>query len=162
LQWSLLCSRVVVLSGHKNSRSKNVEARPVTLSEWGHGTTEQTNKHSQEKVGSMHFVQLQIPELRLYSGQAGCRHCTYAGMFWPRKGWANAAAPFCNTLMSVAATAWLWADSERLRRPMQNQSEVFNTRRSRQARSSSPDGRKLLVTHGNSFFVCLSTENFKG
>ncbi|KAJ7807504.1 hypothetical protein B0H13DRAFT_1928989 [Mycena leptocephala] len=46
-------------------------------------------------------------------------------MFWPRKSWANAAAPFCNNLMSVAATTWLWADSER--RPTQKENDCFST-----------------------------------
>jgi hypothetical protein len=106
-----------VLLGHKNFRSRNAEVRPVTLNEWGHGTTQQTstveNKSASRTLYS--FKYLSHASIQVYGqevhGQAGCRHCTHAGMFWPPKSWANAAAPFCNDLMSVAATAWLWADS---------------------------------------------------
>jgi hypothetical protein len=156
----------VALSGHNNLRSRNAEARPVTLSEWGHGTTQQTSTVKKKsalrtlysfKYLSHASIQAYGPEvLPTVRPAAVTLEC-----FGPVRVGRMRSADFYNSLMSVAATASLWADSERLRRPTQNQREVFNTRPSRQARSSSLDGRKLLVTHSNSFFVCLSTKTFK-
>ncbi|KAJ7838560.1 hypothetical protein B0H13DRAFT_1911675 [Mycena leptocephala] len=46
----------VALSGHKNFRSRNAEARPVMLSKWGHGTTEQTSMVKKKYTVRMYTV----------------------------------------------------------------------------------------------------------